>query len=232
MVTALTGRPVDKPQPHLVRLLRPRPHQQAITGQRLGIGVVRRLASAPGTCAWPRRPSSSVGWAGPAGSTRLRRQSPAPTWAGSWPAGSAVAPFFFRAYAGSGLVIQCLARFQDTRKRRRATRMASSLTSRGVSPWAKLTSAASCERPPAGGLAERPGTLVQQRPQGLAGASVEDGRDGVGAGRLRLQRGETALVERMQRVADRLLGAAQVVRNRGGRPGPRHWRGGSGSGVR
>src|SRR5262245_58622674 len=54
-----------------------------------------------------------------------------------------VAPFFFRAYAGSGLVIQCLARFHDTRKRRRATRMASSLTSRGVSPSAKLTSAAS-----------------------------------------------------------------------------------------
>src|SRR5215475_760105 len=54
-----------------------------------------------------------------------------------------VAPFFFRTYAGSGLVIQCCARFHDTRMRRRATRMASSLTSRGVSPWVKLTSAAS-----------------------------------------------------------------------------------------
>src|SRR5215510_8951493 len=53
-----------------------------------------------------------------------------------------VAPFFFRAYAGSGLVIQCLARFQLTRKRRRARRMVSSLTRRGVRPWAKLTSAA------------------------------------------------------------------------------------------
>jgi hypothetical protein len=40
-------------------------------------------------------------------------------------------------------VIQGLARFHDTRKRRRAPRRASSLTSRGVSPWAKLTSAAS-----------------------------------------------------------------------------------------
>ncbi len=32
------------------------------------------------------------------------------------------------------------------------------------------------ERPPAGGLAEGPRTLVQQGPQGLAGTSVEDGR--------------------------------------------------------
>ena len=33
---------------------------------------------------------------------------------------------------------------------------------------------------------------------------------------MRLQRYETALVERMQRVADGLLGTAQVVGNRGG----------------
>ena len=34
---------------------------------------------------------------------------------------------------------------------------------------------------------------------------------------MRLQRGETALVDRMKRVADGLIGAAQVVRNRCGR---------------
>jgi hypothetical protein len=39
----------------------------------------------------------------------------------------------------------------------------------------------------------------------------------MGAGRLRLQDGEPALVERMQRVAHRLRGAAQVVGNRGRR---------------
>jgi hypothetical protein len=38
----------------------------------------------------------------------------------------------------------------------------------------------------------------------------------MGAGRLRPQRSEPTLVERMQRVADGLLGAAQVVGNRGG----------------
>src|SRR5207247_10188118 len=62
---------------------------------------------------------------------------------GHGPLDQLVAPFFFRAYAGSGVVIQCLARFQATRKRRRAKRMVSSLTRRGVRPWAKLTSAAS-----------------------------------------------------------------------------------------
>src|SRR4030095_13936157 len=35
------------------------------------------------------------------------------------------------------------------------------------------------ERPPARGLAEGPRTLVQQRPQGLAGTSVEDSRRGM-----------------------------------------------------
>ena len=37
------GAPGHKSEPHLVGLLRPRP-QQAITGQRLGIGIVRRQA--------------------------------------------------------------------------------------------------------------------------------------------------------------------------------------------
>jgi hypothetical protein len=35
------GAPRHEPEPHLVRLLRPRPQQQPITGQRLGIGIIR-----------------------------------------------------------------------------------------------------------------------------------------------------------------------------------------------
>ena len=35
------------------------------------------------------------------------------------------------------------------------------------------------ERPPARRFAERPRTLVQQGPQGLAGPRIEDGRQGV-----------------------------------------------------
>jgi hypothetical protein len=38
----------------------------------------------------------------------------------------------------------------------------------------------------------------------------------MGAGRLRPQRGKPTLVERMHRVADGLLGAAQIVGNRRG----------------
>ena len=72
------------------------------------------------------------------------------------------------------------------------------------------------ERPPTRRLAECAWTLVQQRPQGLAGTRVEERGGRVGAGRGRLQRRKTALVERMQCVAHCLSGAAQVVR-KGGR---------------
>ena len=73
------------------------------------------------------------------------------------------------------------------------------------------------ERPSAGGLAERPWTLVQQRPEGFADPSIANGRGGVRSGREGLQHREAALVEGMNRVADGLIGAAQVVRNRGSR---------------
>jgi hypothetical protein len=73
------------------------------------------------------------------------------------------------------------------------------------------------EGPAAGGRAARAGTLRQQRPQGLAGARVEDGRDRMGAGRLRLQGSKTALVACLERVADGRLGAAQSLGNPSGR---------------
>jgi hypothetical protein len=38
------GAPCHRPEPPLVWLLRSRPHQQSITGQRLGIGIVRRCS--------------------------------------------------------------------------------------------------------------------------------------------------------------------------------------------
>jgi len=53
-----------------------------------------------------------------------------------------VTRLFLRSYSGSGLVIQCLARFQETFKRFKACRTQSSLTWREVMPSAKLTSAA------------------------------------------------------------------------------------------
>ena len=54
----------------------------------------------------------------------------------------AVAAPVFRASAGSGLVIPCLARFQPMPSRSTVCRMASPVTRRGVRPWAKLPSAA------------------------------------------------------------------------------------------
>jgi hypothetical protein len=54
----------------------------------------------------------------------------------------AVTRLFLRSYSGSGLVIQCLARFQETFNRFKACLTQSSLIWRAVMPSAKLTSAA------------------------------------------------------------------------------------------
>ena len=70
---------------------------------------------------------------------------------------------FFRAYSGSGLVIQSLARCHWTPSRASVARMVSSLTRSAVSPCSKLTSAASStvHRPPAGRFAKGARTVVQ-----------------------------------------------------------------------
>jgi hypothetical protein len=74
-----------------------------------------------------------------------------------------------------------------------------------------------CEGPPAGGRAQCPWTLRQQRLQGLAGPSLEDGRRGVRARREGLQHGETALVAGMNDVAHGLIGPAEAASNHGRR---------------
>ncbi len=73
------------------------------------------------------------------------------------------------------------------------------------------------ERPPARGLAKRPRTLMQQRPQGLAGSSIEDGRRGVRARREGLEHRETTMMEGMNDVTYGLIGAAEAASNRGRR---------------
>jgi hypothetical protein len=133
----------DKSAPHLVWLLRFRPQQQAITGQCLGIrsvrggGQVRQFIRGLGL-----GPTMLLGLGEPTPPDCIA-QPERPRRLGVGPLEPRVAPVFFRAYAGAGRVLQCLARFQDMPNRRRATRMASSLTRRGVRPWAQLTSAAS-----------------------------------------------------------------------------------------
>ena len=73
------------------------------------------------------------------------------------------------------------------------------------------------ERPPAGGLAKRPWTLMQQRPQGLAGPSIEEGCRGVRARREGLEHSEAAMMKGMHDIAHGLIGAAEAASNRGRR---------------
>jgi hypothetical protein len=98
------------------------------------------VGSTPATWAWQRCPSSHVGR--DVGATAQH-----PRGGGHGPLEPAVAPVFCRRSAGSGRVLPGVARCQATPNRRRARRIASSLTHGGVSPWAKLLAAASASVP-------------------------------------------------------------------------------------
>ena len=137
---------VDEAQPGLLlpaaRPIRPA-RQQPVAGQRLGV----RVALGDRPLDQPQRPIPRR----PRGQRGLRQAAPpdlaleaeGPVGAGRRQADQAVAGAFFRAYPGSGLVIQRLARFQPTPRRLRVMRIVSSLTRCGVSPCSKPTSAAS-----------------------------------------------------------------------------------------
>src|SRR5207245_3764909 len=116
--------------------------QQPIASQGFGIGIVVRdrlfdqpqglVHLGPGVQGWVRQ-------ARPPG---LILKAERPRRVGLRQADQAVACAFFRAYAGSGLVSQCLARFQPTPRRLSARRIVSPLTRSGSSPCSKLTLAA------------------------------------------------------------------------------------------
>jgi len=59
--------------------------------------------------------------------------------------------------------------------------------------------------------------VVPQGPEGLAGPSLEEGRDGVRARGEGLEHRAAAWVQRLHGLADRLSGATPVVCHRGGR---------------
>jgi hypothetical protein len=60
---------------------------------------------------------------------------------------------------------------------------------------------------------------MQQRPEGLVGRGIEGHQRGVRVGRESLQHREATLVEGLTGRAYSLIGAAQVVRNRGSQLG-------------
>src|SRR5260370_32021975 len=70
-------------------------------------------------------------------------QASGPVQLATGPSNQAVARVFFSRYCGSGLVIQCLARFQVVVRRLRARRTLSLDTSVVMMPCSKLTWAAS-----------------------------------------------------------------------------------------
>src|SRR2546428_14104886 len=86
-------------------------------------------------------PSPEVGL-GEAAPPHLILKPPNPLRMPHRPRHQAIAPLFYRAYCGSGLVIQCFARFQWVARRLRARRMVSSRIRRSVTPCAEHTSAA------------------------------------------------------------------------------------------
>jgi hypothetical protein len=105
--------PSDAPAPPRIgRRLWPRPPQQTITRQGFGIRVVHGrgqcLQCMRGLCPCP---TGLSGLGEPAPPDRIANGQ-CPRGLGSGPLDQPVAPLFLRAYAGSGLVIQCLARFQ------------------------------------------------------------------------------------------------------------------------
>ena len=130
------------PEPERLRHCGGGPQQRAIAGEGIGVGILvcqgffhqaqRALVGRPGV---PGRlceatPPDFIANAEP------------PLGMGGRQADQAIAPFFFRAYAGSGLVIPCLARFHRVWNMIKAWRIVSPLTRRGVMPAAYATSAA------------------------------------------------------------------------------------------
>jgi hypothetical protein len=174
------------------------------------------VGSTPATWAWPRCPSTTVGRAGRAASTRRRRHRPAPTWGGSWPAGA----------GGRAGFLSALGRIGTGAPRRGPLpgypQPAEGQTHRVVAdPWrgeplGQTARGGQCQRPPTRRLAERPWTLGPEGPEGRAGPSLEDARQGGRSRRWRRQRGEAAWLTGMHGVAHGLVGAVQLAGTGGG----------------
>src|ERR671930_468181 len=131
-----------KPQPELFWSRGGGPQQQSIAGQSLGVGIIFGRGVFRQAPRLPLRRPGMQGGLRQATPPDLITKAKHPRGMGGCQVDQAVPLFFFRAYAGSGLVIQRLARRQLTPSRRSASRIASPLTCRGRSPAAYATWAA------------------------------------------------------------------------------------------
>jgi len=120
-------------------------HQQSVTDQRLRPwGIFRQSLVQQADRLRGLRPNIQV---------RLSESTPPrfifkaqdPVGLRASPADQAIPCVFLRAYAGSGLVIQCLARAHFIPNRRSVARIVSPLTCSAVRPCSKLTSAANAK---------------------------------------------------------------------------------------
>src|SRR5215210_4122158 len=132
------GSAIHEPQPGLSHLRQ----IKSVAGESLRLGIVLArdlLHEAHRLCiVRPRMHRSPLKTGEPA--LVLKAQSP--FWAALGETDQPVAIPFFLSYSGSGLSIQCLARFQRTPNRSRVARMVSPVTLLSVMPCSKLTSAA------------------------------------------------------------------------------------------
>src|SRR4051794_26925596 len=134
-----------KPQPGRlgpVAVRRGPANQQAVAGQRfrIRVGFRDRLFLQPQRLV--RRGPTMQGRLGQPAPPPLVLEPQRPARVGGHQMHQAIAGTVFRAYSGSGLVIQRLARCQRMPKRSRVARMVSPLIRAAVSPRSKLTSAA------------------------------------------------------------------------------------------
>src|SRR5262249_10876117 len=119
------------------------------------------------------------------------------------------AVFFW--YSGSGLVIQCLARFQWVFSRLRARRTLSSEIGTAMMPCSKHAWATSSRRPGSTFFPEFARTAMQQVLQAVQSFFRERGAQAMGTRRSLAQHVETGGIEAMDYIAHHLVVAAHLA---------------------
>jgi len=139
--------PVDKADQHGMGVCT----QPALAGERCGLGIMPVHRVRHQVQGGTLRPGTQDG-VGQAAPPDFIGAPSYPGWVRSGESSQAIPGGFLRAYCGSGLVIQCFARFQDAPRRLMARRTVSSLSCRAVKPCAWQTWAARASVHSPGGL--------------------------------------------------------------------------------